>query len=234
MLTARFPSHPAASECARAALADADADVRARAAVVAGPDARPVLLAVAHGDGALDETSARAVAVLTGSLTVAETTEILRNALRLRKLLTARACLRVLGARGGKDALDMLSRVLAVERDEVAEWAADALGATGDAAAEPALLRTLGAPGSRRRSAAARALGQLGTLVALPDLRRAEAEDPGVRRAARQAIALIRSRATGVGPGQLSLAGDEAGRVSLAEADDHGQLSLSSRRGESA
>ena len=50
--------------------------------------------------------------------------------------------------------------------------------------------------------------------------------DVGVRRAVRQAIALIQSRARGAAPGQLSLAGGEIGRVSLADDEDkRGSLS---------
>jgi hypothetical protein len=229
-LTTGFPAHPSTVGCVRLALADPDADVRAQAAVAAGPEGRGVLLAVAHGEGAVDETSAGAVAALASSLTVAEAIDVLRNALRLRKLLTARACLRLLGTRGGRDAVDMLSRVLAVEREEVAEWAAAALGSTGDGAAEPALRRALSSPGARRRAAAAQALGDVGTLAALPDLRRAEDGEAGLRRAARHAIALIRSRTEGAEPGQLSLAADTSGRVSLAETDRSGELSLAEQK----
>ena len=229
-LTSEHVSHPVATECLRAALEDPDADVRVRAAVETGAAARPVLLAVARGEGALDATSARAIGILGASLSVAEATAVLRDALRLRKKETARGCLRALGARGA-EAIAMLGRVLAVEREDVGEWAAEALAATGAPEAEPALVVALGAPDERRRAAAALALGRVGTVAAIPELRRLEEEDAGARAAARQAIAQIRGRAAGAEPGQLSLAGGETGRVSLADAGEAGRLSLATRPG---
>jgi len=228
VLTSAFPAERTTSEALRIALDDVDADVRARAALALGHSARPVLLAIAHGEGATDKTSATVVATLSASLTIAEASEVLRNALKLRKLATARACLRALGAMHAAEAAAMLGRVLAVERDEVAEWAAEALGSSGDASAEHLLLRALDSDEPRRRAAAARALGQCGTVAAVPALRAADA-DPDVRRAARQAIALIHSRASGAEPGQLSLAEDESGRLALASDDEGGRLSLADR-----
>jgi hypothetical protein len=66
----------------------------------------------------------------------------------------------------------------------------------------------------------------VGTAAAVLPLK--EAADglfPGeLRRAARQAVAEIQSRAQGAAPGQLSLAGGEEGRLSLAQ--EGGELSL--------
>jgi HEAT repeat protein len=226
ILVTRFPSHAAARALVRLALEDVDADVRADAAALAGPRARPVLMGVACGEGASDATSARAVATLALSLTAVEVNEILRNALRLRKLETARACLRVLGSRGGPEAVKMLARVLSVERDVVGNWAAESLGATGDRAAEPILLEHLSAREKDRRIAVTRALGRTGTVAAVPALRALEDTDAGLRRVAREAIALIQSRRAGAQPGQLSLAEDAAGRLSLS--GEGGELSFPS------
>jgi hypothetical protein len=222
-----FPRSAATSEAVQLALADTDSTVRVEAAVVAGSRGRAVLLGIAHGEGAADETSARAVSVLAASLTVAESRDVLRNALRLRKLQTVRACLRILGARGGPEALDMLTRVLAVERGEPGDWAAESLGSSGDPAAESPLLRELTAREEHRRVAVARALGRSGTVAAVPALRSLEERDPSLRRAAREAVALIQSRKSGAEPGQLSLADDARGQLSVAESED-GRLSFAS------
>jgi HEAT repeat protein len=229
VLESRFPLHRQTTDAMRSALEDPDADVRLRAAAAIGAGARPVVLAVAHGEGAADETSVRAVNALSGSLTVEEASAVLRNALRLRKLETARAGLRVLGARGGAEALAMLTRVLAVERGEAGDWAAEALGATGDPAAEPALVRELSAREPHRRVAVARALGHAGTVAAVPALRALEDQDPRLKRAAREAIALIQGRRAGAEPGQLSLAEAVTGRLSIADVEA-GRLSFPSNR----
>ena len=221
---------PAAAKAARLALQDPDADVRVRGALAVGAPGRPVLLGVAHGEGAADTTSARAVAVLAGSLTVAEANGLLRNALRLRKLETVRACLRVLGARGGPAAVEMLARVLSVERGEEGDWAAEALGATGDPRGEVALLHELDAREETRRLAAARALGEAASVAAVPALRVLEENDPRLRRTAREAIARIQARQAGAGPGQLSLAEDATGRLSLSNVEA-GRLSFPPHQG---
>ncbi len=225
VLEARFPAHRHTADAFRSALQDPDANVRLRAAAALGAGTRPVALAVAHGEGATDATSRRAVDALSSSLTVPEASEVLRNALRLRKPETARSCLRILGARGGEEALAMLTRVLAVERGEAGDWAAEALGAAGDPAVGPALVGELSAREEHRRGAAARALGHTGTIAAVPALRRLEESDPRLRRAAREAIARIQARQAGAEPGQLSLAEDATGRLSLSNVEA-GRLSL--------
>ena len=216
---------PAADKAARLALQDPDADVRVRGALAVGAAGRTVLLGVAHGEGAPDTTSARAVAALAGSLTVAEAIELLRNALRLRKLETVRGCLRVLGARGGPAAVEMMVRVMSVERGEEGDWAAEALGATGDPGGEAALLHELDSREEPRRLVVARALGEAASVAAVPALRRLEEKDSRLRRAAREAIARIQARQAGAQPGQLSLAEDTTGRLSLSNVEA-GRLSF--------
>jgi HEAT repeat protein len=231
-LAREFPSHPATREALLAAREDPDAEVRLRAGIALGREGRDVLLAIARGEGAPDETTARAVAELAGQLAADEATALLRSALRTRRLATAKECVGVLGRRGGPAAIAVLGRVLAVEAGEPAWAAARALAMTRDPAAEAPLLRAL-ADGTRDlRLAAATALGAVGTAAAVGPLREAESGDSGMRRAARQAIGEIQSRAKGAAPGQLSLAGGEAGQLSRAEGG-RGRLSRASSRGAS-
>ena len=224
-LLSEFPEAPESAAALQAARGDPDADVRVRAAVALGKQGRDVLLGVAAGEGALDATTARAVAALDRSLTVAEALELLRGALRTRRLLSASACLAILGRLGGAEAGHALAKVLLVEKNELGEAAAQALAATGDPSAEAPLLRALaeGAPALQR--AAASALGKVGTRAAVVPLRTAE-RDPDLRAAARQAIAEIHSRLAGAEQGQLSLSEDVAGRLSVVEGES-GRLSLS-------
>jgi HEAT repeat protein len=232
-LLREFPDHPATREVLVAAREDPDAEVRLRDGIALGPEGRDVLLALAGGEGAPDETTQRAVAALGGRLTTPEAEAILRNALRTRRHGTARACLSLLGQRRGAQVVTMLVKVLAVETPELAAAAADALGATGERAAGRALRAALDSPDAGVRVAAARALGRVGTAAAVGRLREAESGDSALRRAARQAIAAIQARLAGAAPGQLSLAGGEAGQLSIVEGE-HGQLSLApSSRGAS-
>ncbi len=224
-LLREFPEHEATREAVRAARDDPDAELRVRAGIALGADGRDTLLGVAGGEGAEDATSARAVAALFRSLTLAEAAGLLKTALRTRRLATAKECLTVLGRRG-RDAIPSLAKVLLVEKGELGEAAAEALGATGDASAEAPLLRALAEGPLGIRHAVAWALGQVGTRDAVAPLREAETADASLRGAARQAIAQIHARLAGAERGQLSLAGGEAGRLSIAE-DESGRLSLS-------
>jgi HEAT repeat protein len=190
-----------------------------------GPEGRDVLLGIASGEGAPDETTARAVALLAEDLTMEEAARLLRNALRTRRLATAKECIVVAGRRGGRAAVEVLGRVLAVEKGATAWAAARALAMTRDPSAEVPLLRALRDGPRDLRLAAAVALGAAGTAAAVAPLREAESGDAEMRRAARQAVAEIQARAVGAAPGQLSLTGGEAGQLSLAS-DEEGRLSL--------
>ncbi len=224
-LAREFPSHPAAHEALLRAREDPDAEVRLRAGIALGSEGRDVLRAVAAEEGATDETAERAVAALEPDLTVEEAMGLLRNALRTRRIATAKACLVAVGRRGGTEAIALLARVLAVETGELGWAAAGALAITRDPAAEEPLLRAL-AEGSRDlRLAAAAALRHVGTATAVAPLREAEQDDAEMRRTVRQAIAEIQSRLSGAEPGQLSLAGGESGALSLAS-EERGRLSL--------
>ncbi|HSD67827.1 MAG TPA: hypothetical protein VLF95_14060 [Vicinamibacteria bacterium] len=229
-LAREFPDHPETREALLAAREDPDAEVRLRAAIALGPEGRDTLLAIAGGEGAPDVTTERAVVALGGRLTTAEARGILRSALRTRREATARACLAALGERKGAEVVPTLAKVLAVEKAELAAAAADALGATGAAAAERVLLAALDSPHDAVRVAAARALGRVGTTAAVLRLKGLEARGGAARAVARQAIALIQSRAAGAEPGQLSLAGGESGQLSLA-GEEQGRLSLATSPG---
>jgi hypothetical protein len=224
-LLREFPEHAATRQALVAAREDEDAELRVRAGIALGAEGRDVLLGVAGGEGAEDATSARAVAALADSLTSEKAAELLRNALRTRRVATARACLGILGRHGG-DATPTLAKVLLVEKGELGEAAAQALAATQDPAAEAPLLRALDEGPKGLRRAAAMALGRVGTRAAVALLREAEAAHAELGGVARQAVAEIQSRLAGAAQGQLSLAGGESGRLSLAE-DEGGRLSLS-------
>jgi len=225
-LLREFPEHEATREALIAAREDPDAEVRVRAGIALKADGRDVLLGVAGGEGAEDATSARAVEALGRSLTLAQTAELLENALRTERVATAKVCLGILGRHAGAQATGVLAKVLLVEKGELAEAAARALAATGDASAEAPLLRALAEGAPALQQAAAEALGRVGSAAAVPPLRAAESQDAALRGAARQAVAEIQSRLVGAAPGQLSLAGGEAGQLSIAE-DEVGHLSLS-------
>ena len=78
------------------------------------------------------------------------------------------------------------------------------------------------------RLAALEALGHIGSardVLPIEDAARA-AGDTETRRIARQAVAEIQSRLPGASAGQLSVADDGAGRLSLADDDPRGRVSL--------
>ena len=224
-LLREFPEAEPTRAALRAALGDEDGEIRLRAGIALGAEGRDVLLGLAGGEGAEDATSARAVAALSASLTFEEASELLKGALRTRRLEAARACLSLLGSHGSA-ALATLTKVLLVEKGALGEAAAQALAATDDPAAEAPLVRALCEGPKALRLAAATALGRVGTRDAVATLREAEAGDAKLRGAARQAIAQIHARLAGAAQGQLSLAGAEAGQLSLSE-DESGRLSLS-------
>jgi hypothetical protein len=227
-LAREFPDDPTTRAALRAACEDPDAEVRLRAGAALGPEGCSVLLAIASGEGATDDTTERAVAGLGWHLTTADALGILRNALRTRREGTARACLAALGHRRGHRSSPRWRRVMAVETPELAAAAADALGATRDrprrersSPRSPARTRRCGSPRSGARPRGDHRRGRTAA--------RCRVRDSRLRRAARQAIAEIQSRHAGAERGQLSLAGGESGQLSLADVEG-GRLSLRSGR----
>ena len=226
-LVREYPEEPVTQEALVAASADASDWIRVRAATALGERGRATLLEVAGRDPGDDAAASQAVTVLGRSLAPERVREILARALRNRQQGIARACLAALGEGSRGDEVALMSKVMSMEKGDLAVAAADALGSTGSPAAEPPLLAALERDIPELRVAAAQALGRVGTAAAVVPLKEAEARaaDSVFSRAARQAIALIQSRLPGASPGQLSMASGEAGTLSLVE-DERGRLSL--------
>lgn len=225
-LVHEFPGETGTLETLRAACSDPSPKVRLRAAMELGSEAQDVLMHLAESE-VDDDVSARAVSILAEALSFRSGTDILRLALRRRRLETARACVEALG-RHGEDAVEMLAKVTAREQGELAAAAARALGETGGPQAELSLIQALQHKNMEVQVAAAKALGRVGSAAAVLPLKAAterSSRDEDLSRATRQAIAEIQSRLPGASPGQLSLAGAEVGQLSLAQAEA-GQLSL--------
>jgi HEAT repeat protein len=231
LLTLEHRGTPVTLEALRNACSDPSPDIRLRAAMELGAEGRDTLLGLAESP-VDDESSAQAVRILDRDLPLDRAEAILLSALRRRLIQTASACLETLAVNGAAAAVDTLTKVMALERGELAAAAALALGATGSADAEPPLLEALAREPLDLRLAAATALARVGSVTAVLPLKEAADGLPSpseLRRAARQAIAEIQSRLQGALPGQLSLAGHDAGQLSLAEADA-GKLSLAAEQ----
>jgi hypothetical protein len=228
-LIREFPDHPATRDALAAVRDDRSDEVRLGVGLALGPAGLDFVREIIQAEDPDDGCAARAVVALGSDLPVTRALEMLRHALRRRRLRTAEACLVWLGWHGGADAVEPLAKVLAIEHGDLAVAAARALGAGGLPAAEPSLIHALASAIAGVRVAAAEGLESLGSAAAVWPLKEAAARHPGdfaLRRAARQAIAAIQSRLTGT-PGQLSLAGGEAGQLALTEEEDPaGQLSL--------
>jgi hypothetical protein len=139
-LLREFQEAEATLTALRAARDDEDEEMRLRAGIGLGAEGRELLLGLAGGEGANDATSARAVTALGASLTFEKTSQLLKGALRTRRLEAAKACLGLLGDQGSA-AVAPLAKVLLVERGELGAAAARALAVTGDASAEAPLVR---------------------------------------------------------------------------------------------
>jgi hypothetical protein len=187
----------------RAAAEDPHETVALEAALALGSEGRPTVMRIATEGWASDVCAARAVRELRGHLAAEQVRSVLSDALRRRRLATARACVESLSYRG-RAQVDVLTRVLAIEDGPLAAAAARGLGR----------------------------LGQAEDVAALQDAAARLAGDAEIERAVRDAVAAIRSRLVGAGEGQVSLAdaepgrvsltGDEAGRVALAGDEDRG------------
>jgi HEAT repeat protein len=127
----------------------------------------------------------------------------------------------------------MLVHVLREGGGQLPVAAAQALALSGLPAAEAPLIEALGRDDVDVRVAAAQALGHVGSTASIPSLKEARTRQGEAEfdRAARQAIAEIQSRIPGASPGQLSLTdadAQKAGQLSLAD-DESGRLSLSEK-----
>ena len=228
VLTSDFSGQPVTRETLVAALGDGSVEVRLHAAIALGPDGQELLRALATG-GTPGGVAARAIAALGPAFSVQHATARLREACRAMQDATALACIEILGDSGESTAIGELVETLGSSGESLAAAAARALGRLGHAAAETPLVAALGHESEKVRVASAEALGHVGTPQAVASLREAsESFLPGgeLRRATRQAIAEIQSRVTGASPGQLSLAEERAGQVTLVDEDTRGRLSL--------
>ena len=228
MLIRDYPDHAETPAALRAGIEDRYDEIRLRSAMGLGEEGRPTLLALAAGDRAGDDCSARAVAALGEHLPVERAQEILGSAVPARRTATACACLAALGRWGGAAGFASLVRMRPAGNVAMAAAAAQALGDTWSPEAESPLVKALGHAETEVRVAAAVGLGQVGTVSAVVALREVEERarrDERLRRAARQSIAAIQARAGGASPGQLSVAVGEIGQLSL-PAGEEGNLSL--------
>jgi hypothetical protein len=218
----------------RGAAADPAPFVRLKAALALGDEGVPVLQALAAEAGIADQYSSTAVTALGSRLASARARERLEVADSEMQVLTARALLSLLAARGPEEAAvvasfldrraNALASVLSPTGAAMAVAAVEALAEARPPASEDALVAVLASSVPGVAQAAAQGLGRIGTARAVPALRQAEAQRGDLRRAARQAIAAIRSRLTDATPGQVSLAGG-VGELSVADASD-GRVSL--------
>ena len=232
LLATSFPDHPATLPALRRALADEHPEVAMDAALLLGDEGTEKLLEIAQSGDVDDAIAAHAVDALGDLLPVEVGVPLLRQTLRQLRIATARACIHALAGVPDDEAGELLTKVLSLERGELAVEAAKALRRREGGDTEVTLLRALERGDPDLSHAAIEALGHVGSVRAVPFLRdaaeRADAT-PQLRRAARQAVAEIQSRLPGVSPGQLSIAEGEAGRVSLADDDPRGRVSLPDR-----
>jgi HEAT repeat protein len=229
LLAREHGSHAATRETLLAALKDDEPAVRLQAAVALGPDGRATLLECATGDQFSDGIAQRAIAALAADFPVDAAVERLRRARKADQTRTALACIDVIGRAGTPETVKELALVLGHGSEELAAAAARGLGLAPSETAERALVSALGHDGAGVRVAAAESLGRIGTPTAVASLREcagAHTFDGALRKAAREAIAEIQARVSGASPGQLSLAAEGAGQVSLVEEDRRGQVSL--------
>ena len=125
--------------------------------------------------------------------------------------------------------LSAVAAALWSEDDEVALEASRALAEAGAPGFEETVIAALEHRLNDVQLQAVAALGRIGSVEAvapLVDWANRHALDRWVRGDARQAIARIQSRLPGGSPGQLSIAGTEAGQVSLVKEDRRGRVSL--------
>jgi HEAT repeat protein len=230
-LAREFPEHDAARAALQAGLADRNDEIRLLCAMALGEKGRDVLLDLASDARTGDSCASRALAAGRDHLTLDRLQTILKHALRSRRPLVAAAALEALGRRHAPETIPILVHVLREGGGQLPVAAAQALALSGLPAAEAPLLEALERDDLDVRVAAAQALGHVGSTAAIPSLKEARTRQGGAEfdRAARQAIAEIQSRVPGASPGQLSLAdagAQKAGQLTLAD-DEAGRLSLS-------
>jgi HEAT repeat protein len=229
VLSTSYPTDAATVAALRHALVDEVAEVRLQAARGLGDEGREVLLKTACSEAEDDIIAAHAIDALGARMPPDLAASVLRQALRSRRPRTVDSCVQVLGLNGGAAAAPLLARVLALESGALAVAAAKALGKVASPEGEAALLASLKRGEPDVVVAAIEALGHTaGVRVVMSIQEVAEEPDSNVdvRRVARQAVAEIQSRLPGASSGQVSIAEDEAGQLSIADDDPRGRVSL--------
>jgi HEAT repeat protein len=237
LLADLYHKNPITHETLRHACGDASDAVRLEAAQALGYEGRVTLQDIASRETIGDALKARAISSLGQYLGEERGVAILRRALRKRELQTARACIAALRAFAGAETIHVLGKVLAVEESQLAAAAAEALGACGARGpqrtdAERALLAALDSADPAVQIAAVHALGAAGSVtavLALKEIVAAASFGSALQRGARQAVANIQARLAGAAPGQLSIANDSGGALSLADEDARGKVSLAAK-----
>ncbi len=169
-----------------AARSDEDAEIRLEAAVLLGDDGRTLVEELAASSSVDDAASARALDHLVPHVRPELARRILEESRVTRRVATASAAARALGAAGSPADEAALLGALQDEDHALRTAAAEALAVVGTTDAVLAL-KTLEARSSDR-----------------------------LQKAAREAVARIQERQVGARPGQLALATDAAGQVTLA------------------
>jgi HEAT repeat protein len=232
-LAREFPEHAATRVALRAALKDDEDEIRLRCAVVLEEEGFQTLLDMASDHRTLESCAVRAIVAVGDRLSLKRTGKILTHALKTRRLLVAAAVLEALGRRGTPETIPTIAGVLRQESGEMGVAAVRALALSGLPAAEAPLMEALARDGRNIRLAAAQALGRVGSAAAVPALKetRAGLDEEDFERSARHAIVEIQSRVRGGTPGALSLTdagAQKAGQLTLAD-DEAGRLSLSEK-----
>jgi hypothetical protein len=236
-LATEYPQHAATRPTLVAALDDPSPEVQLHAAIGVGPDGRETLLRLARRDDVPEKVVVRAIAALGVHFPEDLAAEALRHTRESGRLQIARACIDRLAVSGAATYVQDLASLLSSTTLDLAAAAAGALGSVASDTSENALVGALGSPEGEVRLVAVASLGRMGSALAVAPLHTCGAGhpfDPPLRSAIRQAVAAIQSRIAGASPGQLTLATDDVGQVSLADTDAAGQVSLASERETSA
>jgi hypothetical protein len=227
-LAERFPAREDTVLAMRESLT-AESDVlRCFAASHLGAEGRGVLEALARGHTE-ESIAGRALEALGDSLSFETAAAALDRALARGQWALAAAATAALGSCRDPRATARLLVLLGARDPDLACRAAVALAGRTDPAAQPALLGALQSDNQALRVAAVAALHACGTVAAVAPLREliaAHTLDVTLRKAALAAVAAIQARAFGASPGQVALADQLAGAVTLATASAPGKLEL--------
>jgi hypothetical protein len=234
ILGSDFPEHPATRPALVAALDDPADEVRLEAATALGDDGARTLLKIAVGRASREVPAAKAISLLGGRFSARHARWALRRAIATRRPLVVNACLERLVTNDDERSIASVAAALSSQDDTVARAASRALDRAVSLGLEDTLIAALEHRLADVQVAAVNTLGRIGSVRAvapLGDWANRHALDRWVRGDARRAIAQIQSRLPGASPGQLSIAGAQAGQVSLVEEDRRGQVSLGPLKG---